>query len=326
MSIPVLHFGLQRDIFALFNRPELSRISETNRRVNAIIEKHFTSSPRLIFDYVHYKNGVWKWLANTDLGETDATLEAAASPMSDSQIAQLKTSKYLRFRRFHFNDQDEITGFRMLAWNIMYQIIFNPLETVLETVLVTVLNFFRKRTKTPQEELEAHNHLWEGQRLSINITNFTPSTEFASTVNTCHDLVFKAPGALRMLSQLLRKSMHIKIDDTTENSTDQLPVAEIINFLLRRLHGDLSDFHHLALVTHYELQYQHFAAIMDGIRQKFLETQQPPMFLFEVEGSDLNWPHTHTYTLEHPSDKKLWFNKFDRFFRFTCSTHDLNVP
>ncbi|KAI1702863.1 hypothetical protein Ddc_16827 [Ditylenchus destructor] len=109
MTIPALHLGLQVDIFALFNRPELSRISETNRRVNAIIEKSpFASSPRMVFDYVFYKsNGEWKWSDDVDLNGYMHVLANAASPMSDSQIAQLSTSKFLRFRRSDFIFDEE---------------------------------------------------------------------------------------------------------------------------------------------------------------------------------------------------------------------------
>ncbi|KAI1706799.1 hypothetical protein DdX_12791 [Ditylenchus destructor] len=315
MSIPSLPLGLQRGVFAHFNRHELGRISETNRRFNTVIEQHNDTLPYLVYDYLHYKNGVWKWLPNADLGKTDDALEAATLTMSDSQIAQLPTSKYLRFRRtyferFHFNGRNVMNGFMMPVSNILFH----------GRVFIHVIFI-------PLEALKTHNHLWEGHRLSVNIKKFSPSMEFANMVNTCDDLIVKAPGAIQMLPQLLRKCKHVKIVDTTENSMDHLPVTDIINFLFDRLHGNHSDFHHLAFVTHYELQSKHFAAIMGGIGQKFLETRQHPMFLFEVEGSDLNWTEVRNYTLEHPhSDKKLWFNKFDRFFRFTCSTHDLNVP
>ncbi|KAI1697276.1 hypothetical protein Ddc_19811 [Ditylenchus destructor] len=241
MTLPGLHLGLQVDIFALFNRPELSRISETNRRVNAIIEKHFASSPRLVFDYVYYKSvgssiREWKWSADFnidgDMGELDTH---TAPPMSDSQIAQLSTSKFLRFRRSDF--------------------------------------YFDK--EYPLDLLEAHKHLWIDSRLTVFATDFWRSTELpqlASLVNTSHDLCLLVPGALDMLSNLFLGSVkHIHIEDacfpldssnantiadSIFNYTKQLPVNDITNFLFNNACGnDQCRRFHLKISTRYTPKY-----------------------------------------------------------------------
>ncbi|KAI1699029.1 hypothetical protein Ddc_18768 [Ditylenchus destructor] len=297
MSIPVLYFGLQRDIFALFNRPELSRISETNRRVNAIIEKHFVSSPRLTIDYLHYKNGVWKWSDDVDFNESEDKLEAAASPMSDSQIAQLPTSKFLRFKELKF---------------IFYK-------------------------GCPLEVLKAHQHLWEDSRLRIVAMDFWCSSELASIVNTSHDLLLLVPGAFDVLPQLIRGNInHVAVldlgftpdssnavvastnVDSIVNYTKQLPLDDINNFLFNNAcKNDQCSPFHLNITTTYMPTY--WQEIVDSIKQKFLKAPDPSEFCFVISGQ-FNWPQAHDWTLRHGHSKKeLRFRISDLFFRLYCT-------
>ncbi|KAI1703099.1 hypothetical protein Ddc_16693 [Ditylenchus destructor] len=285
MTIPGLHLGLQVDIFALFNRPELSRISETNRRVNAIIEKHFASSPRLVFDYVFYKSIGWKWSDDADLNQFIGMLGDTASPMSDSQIAQMPTSKFLRFRRSDF--------------------------------------YFDK--EYPLDLLEAHKHLWIGGRLTVFAPDFWRSTElpqFASLVNTSHDLHMYVPGALDMLSNLFLGSVkHIEISDacfphdssnanrlvdSIFNYTKQLPVVEITNFLFNNAcRKDQCRRMHLNISTKYTPKY--CEKVVDSIKQKFLNTTDPSEFYFHMSGPT-GFPLASNWILDHTdSEKKLHY-------------------
>ncbi|KAI1702575.1 hypothetical protein Ddc_17000 [Ditylenchus destructor] len=334
MSTPALHFGLLRDIFAHFNRPELSQISETNRRVNAIIEKHFASSPLLIFEYVHYKNGVWKWI------DTALNDQVEAWPMSDSQIAQLPTSKFLRFKISNFN-------FFENKFKAIMNLIFkkrNPAQWIMS---------FMFKQRSPLEMLKAHQHLWEGGLLRIFAMDFWCSKELASIVNTSHNLLLLAPGAFDVLPQLIRgSSKHIAVDDfgfiphisnavvhinthvdsilNSEvmnsifdwifNYTKQLPLDDINNFLLdNACKNDQCINQSFSLKITICYIPKDWQEVVDSIKQKFLETPDPSEFCFLMLG-EIDWHQQQDWTLGHPhSNKELRLEISDIRLNLTCS-------
>ncbi|KAI1703564.1 hypothetical protein Ddc_16491 [Ditylenchus destructor] len=331
MSIPALLLGLQLDIFALFNRPELSRISETNRRVNAIIEKHFASSPRMIFDYLHYKNGVWKCLANANLGESDEALEAAALPISDSQIAQMPTSKFLRFKLSQF----DFDGGKYMNFYVLMNFVFKNRNPVQSRIMNSI---FKQRSSI--EVLKAHKHLWEGGRLCIFAMDFWCSNELADLVNTSHDLDLLVPGALDVLPQLIQgSSKHIAVADADFtnigsgnivvdsiagwifNYTKQLSLDDISNFMLDSLcRNDQCSPFNLRICTNYMPKY--CQEVVDSIKQKFLETPDPSEFRFEIIGI-MDWPQAHDWTLDHPhKNKELRFKIADHYISLQCSVSE----
>ncbi|KAI1694329.1 hypothetical protein Ddc_22192 [Ditylenchus destructor] len=279
MTIPGFHLGLQLDIYALFNRPELSRISETNRRVNEIIEKS-SRLPRMVFDYVYYKSiGDWKCSDGYNI-EGYINVGAAATPMSDSQIAQLSTSKFLRFRHSEFMFAKE-----------------NPLDM-----------------------LEAHKHLWIDNRLTVLATDFWCSTklpQLASLVNTSHNLNMFVPGALDMLSNLFLGSItDINIidncfpvigsnsrttADSISNYTKQLPVDDINNFLFNKVCIiDQCRPFRLKIKTNYTPE--NCQKVVDSIKEKFLDTPDPAEFHFTMS-RPTGWL-LENWTLEHKHSKK----------------------
>ncbi|KAI1706797.1 hypothetical protein DdX_12789 [Ditylenchus destructor] len=326
MSIPPLLLGLQLDIFALFNRSELSRISETSRRVNAIISKHFVSSPRLIFDYLHYKNGVWKWSDNADLAGSEDELGAAATLMSDNQIAQLATSKFLRFKLsiFNFDDGNGIKFYYFMNFVFKTR---NPVPWIMSFI-------FKQRS--PLEVLKEHKHLWEGSRLRIFALNFWCSTELASIVNTSHDLHLLVPGAFDVLPQLIQgNSKHIAVIDIGLTSVSsermvvntisnwifnytKLPLDDIGNFLLHNsCRNDKCSSFHLKIGTASMPKY--CQGVVDSIKQRFIKTPDPSEFYFDMYSVD-DWPQEQDWTLGHPhSNKELRLKVSDNGLNLTCS-------
>ncbi|KAI1706809.1 hypothetical protein DdX_12803 [Ditylenchus destructor] len=338
MSIPPLLLGLQLDIFALFHRSELSRISETSRRVNAIISKHFASSPRLIFDYLHYENGVWKWSDVVDLNESEDELGAAATLMSDNQIAQLATSKFLRFKLsiFNFDDGNGIKFYYFMNFVFKTR---NPVPWIMNSI-------FKRRSSIEVLKVGlmvycfAHKHLWEGSRLRIVAVGFWCSTELTSIVNTSHNLALMVPGAVDMLPQLFcGNTKHIAVGDldftpdSSENIVVITMVAFILNYTKKLSLDDISNFllhnscgnhqcgpFNLRICTNYMPKY--CQEMVDSIKQKFLETRDPSEFRLDLIGT-MNWPEAHDWTLDHPhKNKELRFKISDLYFSLKCSVSE----
>ncbi|KAI1704138.1 hypothetical protein Ddc_16271 [Ditylenchus destructor] len=237
MSLPRVHLGMQLDIFALFSRSELGEISKTNRRFNAIIEKRFGTLPCLVLGSLYYYDGKWKWSANV-------ALEVTAVSMSDSQIAQLPSSKFLLFKESEFAFE---------------------------------------RASSAMEVLKTHKHLWEDGRLFVSMKSFMRSMEFASVVNTSKHLTLVVPGALRILSELLRgKCKHLVITDHSNNPTKQLPINDITNFFFSESECEAQS-PCLAIKTRYSSKYQLEEEIIRGFEQKFMATALPPRFAFVKE-------------------------------------------
>ncbi|KAI1703508.1 hypothetical protein DdX_14841 [Ditylenchus destructor] len=256
MSLPRVHFGMQFDIFALFSRPELGQISKTNRRFNAIIEKHFATSPYLVLGSLHYNDGKWKWSTNV-LNFAFENLSVGAPgvttlPMSDSQIAQLPFSKFLLFK---------------------------------------YSKFIFKNTSNAIVVLKPHSHLWKNGRLVVSMKKFMRSMEFASIVNTSKHLTLVVPGALRILSELLRgKCKHLVITDPSNNPTKQLPINDITNFFFSKSETEAQP-SCLAIKTRYSPKHQLEKEIISGFGQKFLTSALPPRFAFVKQyGGDMDLP------------------------------------
>ncbi|KAI1708131.1 hypothetical protein DdX_12079 [Ditylenchus destructor] len=291
MDTSRVYLRMQLDIFALFNRPELSRISQTNRRFNAIIENHFATSPYSVQGHLNYFDGEWKWSTNALPDSTNTTVIATAllqlSRMSKNQIAQLSTAKFMRFKETH----------------------------LVSTKTNTVVGF------------QALKHLWDGGYLRVSIAKFLRSMDFAGIVNTCSQLFLNVPGSNRVLSGVLQgKSQHIYLIDQANNPTKQLPIIDIVSFLFKDSDKDNSNPQKTTLIieTRYSPNYQLYEEVVQSIKQKFLESSRPPIFQFaKLYKRAMDWPQAHDFTLDHPHcDKKLRFLIADQIgFSLTCSTH-----
>ncbi|KAI1701024.1 hypothetical protein Ddc_17829 [Ditylenchus destructor] len=325
MPLP-LYFDLKLNIFALFNRAELSRISETNRCFNAIIEKHFASSPLFILDYVHYNTGVWKWSANmVDITQNPDILESAALPMSDSQIAQLSASKFLRFRLSDFVF-GEISNLKVIMISV-YRL--RNTSIVLKLASFLLRSYFNFKQRKALKVLEAHKHLWEGYRLKLDTIEFWFCNEFLNLVNTSHYLRLWIPGSLDMLPQLLQGNCkHIILNSITDLSSGQstakpLPMDDINNFLFHDScrnyqTGQCIPFNLIIYATYLP---EYCQEITDSIKQKFLETPDPSEFSFGIfHRGEIYWPQAEEWILAHPrSNKELSFKMAEMYFSFICS-------
>ncbi|KAI1702830.1 hypothetical protein DdX_15258 [Ditylenchus destructor] len=320
-----LYFGLKLNILALFNRAELSRISQTNRCFNAIIEKHFASSPLYILNYIQYSNGVWKWSDAPDITQNADILDAAALPMSDSQIAQLSTSKFLRFRLSDFLF-GELSNLKVIMISVFR---LRNTSIVLKMASFLLRSYFNFKQRKALKVLKAHKHLWEGYRLKLHTIEFWFSKEFLNLVSTSHYLRLWIPGSVDMLPQLLLGNCkHIILNSITDLSSDQLsakplPMDDINNFLFhnscRSYQNGLCIPFNLIVFANYLPEY--CQEITDSIKQKFLETPHPSEFSFGIfHRGEIYWPHAQEWVLSHPHDnKELSFKIFDIYFSFTCS-------
>ncbi|KAI1705034.1 hypothetical protein Ddc_15929 [Ditylenchus destructor] len=290
MSRPRVYLRMQLDIFALFNRPELSRLSEANRHFNAIVKRYFATSPYSVLGYLHYLDGVWKWTATVSPYDYKniniAHLGATAASMSNTQITQLPSSKFLRFGMSHF--------------------VFKSVSNAMDV-------------------LKAHNHVWEDGLLFVFMSRFLRSMEFANVVNTSKYLSIRVSGSLRMMSELIQgKCTHLMITDKFNIPTKQLPVNDIINYIFSKSRSNTEPIR-VGIKTRYPPKFQFYEQIVNSIKQKFLETALPPTFVFvKLHNGDMDWPQAHDFTLDHPQcTRKLFFNIRERnTFTLFCMSNE----
>ncbi|KAI1708075.1 hypothetical protein DdX_12020 [Ditylenchus destructor] len=279
MSTSAINVVTIREMFTFINRRQLSRISETNRRFNAIIVRYFRTAPYLVLPYLKCTGDVkWKWSPNESIFNLKRDERSAkASDLSAVQISQLANSKFLRFKR-------------------------------------TSLNFDR----IPIRMLTAIKHLWNNGRLFIKSGKYLRSTSFANIVNNCHDLQLNIPGSTRMLQQLLRgNSKAIKLIDKNNNPARQLPLDDILDFLFQPdiseakiIRMSAKGFQYwvkpsLIVNMRFPLKREIYGKVIDGIKEKFLAIQDQTNFgICIYHGDRLSTTQVLNYCLEHPNDNK----------------------
>ncbi|KAI1712379.1 hypothetical protein Ddc_12418 [Ditylenchus destructor] len=264
------YLGIVRDIFALFTRSEIAQLTEASRRYKALIESEFATSPCVIVAYLHFQDGQWRWSTHAPASNQSLDdLRTSAQPMPLRKIAQLTSSKFLRFKHSDF--------------------VFtycNPMDVIWES-----------------------KHLFQNGGLRIEHEacgkNFKCLTEVGDRINMGHYLHLSVPGSLKVLSQILSGSFnHISIKDNANNTAKQLPVAHVVDFLFRARYGpcQCSEPTSLVVSTHRAPKCEFYEEIISAIEKKFLATSEPPNFGFaKYHKGKMNWPEARDFTLDHPN-------------------------
>ncbi|KAI1705819.1 hypothetical protein DdX_13432 [Ditylenchus destructor] len=273
MNIP---FGILRDILAVFDRRELIILSDTTRRFNGIIAKQFPTSPYLVFPFLNYSDdNKWFWSADvTILNFEDEYQDKLTQALSKKQIAQMRSSKFLRFTETCFvADRNPV---EMLS----------PISHVWENGILWIIS---------------NRYLRSLEFVTMVKTSHVLGLEIPGALRMLPHL-------------LQSQCHHVAVYDMANNPARKLPLLDIVNFLFHPNHSEDVDcsyfpIRYLHISIRFPLKRQFYDEIFHSVKQKFLSTLNQTNFLLRITHKKaLNWTQAEDFNLDHPlSSKKLCF-------------------